>query len=161
MFTWLAFVPWHLLLWLSLPAGAVALAWALAPEAALAAAKAVPKRVWVGAIVVAAAVIYHEATLAAVEAAAAKTADARWQGIVEAAKTKAAADAAEKQKKLDAEAGPSNADLHQQFAHLQTTLDDMRAHPSAYAVPRPAKPLPSDCVLDQGVVAAANKALRQ
>jgi hypothetical protein len=33
---WLHFVPWHLLLWLSVPAGAAALAWALAPEAALA-----------------------------------------------------------------------------------------------------------------------------
>jgi hypothetical protein len=158
---WLHFVPWHLLLWLSVPAGAAALAWALAPEAALAFVKAVPKRIWVMAIVLGAAVLYHQAAVTAAQVGAEKNADARWEKALAAAKDKAKQDHDALQSKIDLQATPSNAALHDQFDKLQATLDDMKRHPGEYAVPKPAKPLPADCKLDPAVVAAANAALRQ
>lgn len=157
MFTWLHFVPWHLLLWLSLPAGAAAIAWAIAPEAALAAAKAVPKRIWIAAAVIIAAALYHEAALTASQAGAAAETNAAWEAKFAAATKAAKADHDKLQAKIDAQAGPSNADLSKQFAKLQGTIDTMKVNEQVNY--RPPKPLPPDCKLDAGRVAQLNAAL--
>lgn len=99
----------------------------------------------------------HSATWDAATAAA----DKSWQGKIDAANVKAKKDHDDLQAKIDAQAAASNPVLKAQFDKLQATLDDMRTHPNAYVMPRPTRPLPPDCKLDQAVVDAANKALAQ
>lgn len=93
--------------------------------------------------------------------AATAAADTRWEAKLAAAKASADAEQKRLQDEIDAQAGPSNATLHDQFAKLQATMDDMRKHPQNYVMPKPAKPLPADCKLDPAIVAQANEVLRQ
>ena len=158
---WLHFVPWHWLLWLSVPFVLLGAGWAFAAEETAALLKKMPVSAWICAGMIFVGAIYHVASVASACAEATAAADARWTAKLAAAAAAAKADHKALQDKVDAMAQPSNDVLHAQFTKLQATMDDMRLHPTLYAMPKPAKPLPADCKLDPAVVAAANEALQQ
>lgn len=56
------------------------------------------------------------------------------------------------QAQIDAQAGPSNAELKKQFDKIQSDLRTLGMY-------KPGKPLPADCKLDEERVRMANKAL--
>jgi len=155
---WTHFVPWHLLAWsIGVPICILAAAWALAPVAVAEIAKKVPARVWVALAVGVVAVVYHVATIAQISSQVAAAADARWQETLTQAKNKADEKQRTLQAKIDAMAGPSNAEISSQFNDLQKKIDDLKQYDQAHY--KPPKPLPADCKLDPATVAAVNKEL--
>lgn len=161
MLGWLAWIPWHVWLWLGVPLVALGAAWWFFTDQVKTALGKVPARAWIALIVCGLAIGYHIYAVAAARSEATANADAFWKAQIATAKATAEADHKALQAKIDAMAQPSNDELHAQFSQLQATLDDMKKHPNQYAVPKPVKPLPADCKLDPAVVAAANEVLRQ
>lgn len=161
MLGWLAWIPWHVWLWLGVPLIVLAAMWWFFTDQVKGALEKVPARAWVMLTVCALAIGYHIYAVAAARSEATATADAAWKAKLAGAAKAAKADHDALQAKIDAMASPSNDELHAQFAKLQATMDDMRKHPQNYVMPKPAKPLPADCKLDPAIVAAANEVLRQ
>lgn len=161
MFGWLAWIPWHVWLWLGVPLALLAAAWWFFTAQVKAALDKVPLHVWFWMVGSALAIGYHVYAVAQARRIATAVATAEWTAKIATATLAAKADHDKLQGEIDAAAKPSNAALHDQFAKLQATMDAMRVHPGNYAAPKPAKPLPADCKLDPAVVAATNEILRQ
>jgi hypothetical protein len=163
---WLHFVPWHWLLWLSVPFVALAGALTFASAETAALLRKVPMSWWVCAGLIVAGSLYHVATVASAAHGAQVAADAAWTAKIAAlkyqyaaAQTKAIADQAALQAQIDAKAAPDNAVLSAQFAALSKQLVLLKARDiAAY---NPVRQLPADCRLDPARVEAANQALSQ